>query len=210
MLVEVHHASRSLQCWESEKPFQHSAQETNKQITFFLQMHTKFHPEISGSPFFILSWETSVTELIAESCKSRQSAWKKRYPGREVVERLAGKLKTWLIPTYLWIIQSRRGVGAGGRLAFQTVPQAPAFATHSASAEERTLSLFQTREKSSSGQLDSAGVTTRTYHRNPFPDTEFTAEGILLPPRPLLSFWQSVNKDSTVSSSQWCHLGLCP
>lgn len=31
-----------------------------------------------------------------------------------------------------------------------------------------------------------------------------------LAPHPLLSFWQSVNKDSTISSCQWCHVGLCP
>lgn len=37
----------------------------------------------------------------------------------------------------------------------------------------------------------------------------FAAKKILAP-RPLLSFWQSVNKDSTISSCQWCHLGLCP
>jgi hypothetical protein len=42
------------------------------------------------------------------------------------------------------------------------------------------------------------------------PRRRFYSRKDTLDPHPLLSFWQSVNKDSTISSCQWCHLGLCP
>jgi len=42
------------------------------------------------------------------------------------------------------------------------------------------------------------------------PRCRFCCRKDTLAPHPLLSFWQSVNKDSTISSCQWCHVGLCP
>lgn len=66
-----------------------------------------------------------------------------------------------------------------------------------------------TWEKPSSWKFESMGLFKHVSLESA-PRCRLCCRKDTLAPHPLLSFWQSVNKDSTISSCQWCHLGLCP